>query len=285
MQEQRRLSWDVLLEISKYLPLNNAIDAFSPNILLKMKDDENFPIFLSNERSLVFSAVKKLFRPNRIQSFHLHQSNLTSMFDFKEYEFVQNVRSLHLYNFPNAFHIETCLRTFQSLERLSLWFLDEFNFDATILHHLRLPSTISHFRIHCAGVSCSHQPMEKVWNSSIVETMPSVTYFLFDLDCYALISTEQCKKGRTTCFFDQMANFIRKMINVKVIRFRLSSVHVEKLFHRDIWRNLIEHCRDLNKIFINVIKESEETNLIEHAAEIERDLQNIRLEVIFRLIF
>lgn len=265
--------------------MNDAVNSFSPNILLKIREEPNFPIHLSNRPASFISQVKNVINIRETRSLRIHFSELASTFDFAEFRTFENVVSLHLVDIQNAFQVERILKNLVSVQRLSLWFSDEMNFQTMLLHYLRLPSPITHLRIHCAGVACVHNSDGTDFLSEILEPMPSVKYFLFDIDHYPIIDTDQCRRRLATCFLQQMANFVRQMTKIELIRFRLSSYHVEKLFDRDIWRDLVTRCGRLNKIYFNILKESEVENLTQRVVEMEQDLQNIRPTVVVRLFF
>ena len=272
------------MEISRYLTLNDAVNVFSPEIVLELANRPTLPIHLSNRRAFALPLVKNYLNLQRVQSFQIYSSELESAFDYSAFEEYRGVMSLHLYDFRHCFQIERCLGTFSSTRYLSLWFTGELNFEQTLLHCLRLHNRITHFRLHCAGVACTHHQLVDDAMVPVLEPMESVRYFLFDLDYYPILSADQCKAHRSTCFLQQATNFIRPMINVQLIRFRLSSFHVEKLFDLESWRTLLTVCQQLNRVFIHVLMESETESFIERAATFEAELRTIRATMIFRLV-
>lgn len=122
------LPWEIIVEIAKYLSLNDAISAFSIDIL-RLLDNSELNFQLSNPSIPFIKMILKYFKVKQIVSLQL---NAIEMWSERNLSIFQNVISITLLNLPYDNEITYLEKYFPNLTCLSLWYDNEINFNEFI---------------------------------------------------------------------------------------------------------------------------------------------------------
>jgi hypothetical protein len=120
------LPWEIIVEIAKYLSLNDAISAFSIDIL-RLLDNSELNFQLSNPSIPFIKMILKYFKVKQIVSLQLNA--IDEMWSERNLSIFQNVISITLLNLlcdNEITHLETY---FPNMTCLSLWYDNEINFN------------------------------------------------------------------------------------------------------------------------------------------------------------
>ncbi|CAF1142598.1 unnamed protein product [Adineta steineri] len=199
------LCWELILEIVKYLSLNDAINAFSDSILISLKN-YNTKLQICEPSKGFIDLIRRKINLKQIVSLRVKSVPIWPDFEISYLSVFTNVVSLTLLNPWNIDQIKTYTILFPKLNCLSLWYDgDEVNFNtlSDILQQ-SFCQQIRRFEIHCAVTSCSHfqcPPYVKNLN---------VRYFLFDAGYFPLPSVNQGAIQNKLCFLLGIINFIKR---------------------------------------------------------------------------
>ncbi|CAF1229144.1 unnamed protein product [Adineta steineri] len=258
------LPGELMLEIVKYLSLNDAINAFSESILISLLK-YNTKLQICEPSKEFIDLIRRKINLQQIVSLRVKSVSMWPDFEISYLSVFTNVVSLTLLNPRNIDQIKTYTILFPKLNCLSLWYDGEVNFYT--LNHILQQSfcqKIRRFEIHCAITPCSHfqcPPYVKNLN---------VRCFLFYLGHYSLRSMTQCTTQYKSCFLLGIINFIKSMTNVRYVGLITNKYHLDKVSDCNQWKTLLDACPDLKKITIENIIPGEQ--LVTKAIEIYRTL-------------
>ncbi|CAF1089429.1 unnamed protein product [Adineta steineri] len=258
------LPGELMLEIVKYLSLNDAINAFSDSILISFKN-YNTKLQICEPSKEFIDLIRQKINLQQIVSLRVKSVPIWPDFEISYLSVFTNVISLTLLNPWNIDQIKTYTILFPKLNCLSLWYDDEVNFNtlSDILQQ-SFCQQIRRFEIHCAATSCSHfqcPPYVKNLN---------VRYFLFYFGHYSLLSTAQCTEQNKSCFLLGIIDFIKSMTNVRYVRLITNKHNLDEVSDYNQWKTLLDVCPNLKRITIESIIPGEQ--LVKKAIEIYRTL-------------
>ena len=149
-----------MLEIMKYLTLNDAVNAFSNNIFPMLRQhlrrtEIYEPFDLSTD-----TIVRKLI-PENIISLRLDTACHWSQSELRSLAIFTNVTSLTLLNFRNMITINIYKTYFPKLIRLALWYDNQIDFNVVKDIFVYLQRSIRRFEIHCPALVCSHNLVDR----------------------------------------------------------------------------------------------------------------------------
>lgn len=267
---------DVLLEIAKYLSLNETIHTFSTSILSALRRAQNkvhlvdpskrlievLPQHLDQQQITSIRLTKDLVRPNRAIPFA---------------SFTQLI-SLTLLN-PSSLHtLDQYLPHFPTASAVSLWFEGEFQFQPIFNRWQSSFTGVTRLQIRCAGACCDH--FESPYQGSRYAVDTTITSFIFDSGHYPLHPCHFCSRNDPVCFFRSAVEFIRSLVNIRRVRFVTDRLQLETFLQVDRWQELIRACVHLERVILQLLDHAE---LTEEANTIERQLRQIRSGMIFRI--
>ena len=273
----------MILEISKYLTLNDAVRVFSPEIVLKIKENR-WPVHISNKPELFIPMVLEHLDGRRIQSLSLDFLEMESTNDFENYQDFRDIRSLDLRNFQTAHQITAALNYFRNAEYCSLWFDDESIVDGLFHQDFFFSWSTTHVEIHCPGAICYHAATETIGSgASLWRPGTTVRSLLFDFGCFPLPSADECPTYGERCCLNWIVNRMSVFVHLEVLRIRVSSFHVEKLLFADLWRSTVQRCPQVHRVVIDLLDHSNDEAIQTKAATIENDLRSMRPNFRFRI--
>jgi hypothetical protein len=273
------LSWDIILEIAEYLSLNDAVNAFSTNILSLLRKNK-MKVHISEPSDKFMSMVLQKLDPEQIVSLRFD----TNGFGLKlELAALQNITSLTLLNLQFMEYISECAIHFPKLTRLLLWYDNEvgFNFLSSMFRHLQSP--IERLEIRCAGALCTHYDTKELYLPQMGNV--SINYFLLDVRHLPVTSTNECFRQYESCFLMTIIDLIKSMRNIRHVCFIVNKYNLEKLLHVNEWISLLYASSELKKVTLCVlgsVLEDEQVNT--KLLEIQNKFYNMRRIIKFQVI-
>jgi hypothetical protein len=275
------LPWEIIVEIAKYLSLNDAISAFSIDIL-RLLDNSELNFQLSNPSIPFIKMILKYFKVKQIVSLQLNA--IDEMWSERNLSIFQNVISITLLNLPYDNEILYLEKYFPNLTCLSLWYDNEINFNKFKNLFSQLWQRIKRFEIHCAGTICIHSNTDLLNKWSMKNS--NIEYFFFNVGDLSLISANNCFRYYTSCFLASTIDFIKKMTSIRYVYLIINKYNVEQLLNIYEWKTLINECLQLNKITLEVLGNTfYNEQLKEKGRNIQTQLRTIRQTIKFQIKF
>ncbi|CAF2147203.1 unnamed protein product, partial [Rotaria magnacalcarata] len=181
---QTRLGRNAIHHIVKYITLNDAINAFTINILPLLRERET-PVEICDPDSLFINTILPKLKAKQVISLRLTTNWFCTEQDLSRLNSFSNIFTLSLFNFPDIKLINIYQNYFPQIKNLCLWYDSEVNF--TLLHDLfgYLNYSIKRFEVHCPGYVCPHFNPDQCKVAFCGAY--GIEYFLFD---YLLITTQ-----------------------------------------------------------------------------------------------
>ncbi|CAF4409859.1 unnamed protein product [Rotaria sp. Silwood2] len=244
------LSSDIILEIAKYLTLNDAINVFSTNILLLLRQYEAKVEIYQPANEFINMILRKL-KPKQIVSLRLNTIWYWTQPELESLVISTNVISLTLLNFQEINSINKCETYFPNLIRLSLWYDNEVSvgFLNRIFEYLR--RSIKRFEVHCPALTCSHY-FSNQYNMTFSKNI-GIEHFLLDISHFPLSSMNDCLQQNESCFLMTTIDFIQDMSNIRDVRLITNKYNINKLLDLNEWRRLVDNCFLLKKITLKIL--------------------------------
>jgi hypothetical protein len=272
----------VILEICSYLSLNDAINAFSTNILPLLCEAKAKVHISESSGDFIKKVVRKL-EPEQIVSMYLNndESLLQTVFTFSS--MFKKVISLTLLNLRLLEKVSEYEIHFPKLIRLSLWYDNEIGFN--VLHSMFgcLQKSIERFEIHCPGALCTHYETQDFVMYNIKAY--NVRYFLLDIGQCCLTSTNECFQQHKSCFLMATIDLVRYMPNIRYFRLITNVNNVENWLDIDNWQRLIRFCFLLKTVTLQIIGgTSKDEQLYQKVWEIIYQLRDLGRSIKFRVV-
>ncbi|CAF1450233.1 unnamed protein product [Rotaria sordida] len=281
--KKTNLSWEVIIEICKYLSLNDAINAFSSNILFFLRKLKA-KVHIDDLSETFINTILRKIKSNEIISLRLN-SDESKLYMISNYlSLFNNVISLNLVNLEIMQQISEYEIYFPKLTCLSLCYNNEigFNLLQNVLSYL--PKSIRRFEIHCAGVLCTHYDIDEFNIESIYNF--NIEYFLLDIGQFQLTSANECYQHYESCFLNTIYDLIQWMRRIQCFRLIINKYNVKKLLQVDHWKNFLYKCNSLNKITLQVIGGILENDEIqEKVRELQLEFYCIRPAIKFQIVY
>ena len=271
---------DILAQINEYLSLNDAINAFSLNILPLFHQTRS-KVQLNSPSHRFLEMIPQYFDPRQIASLRTTDEFLPSERHFSTLRTFDQLISLTVIVRRALYLISSLLADLPNVHRLSLWFGGDiilFTFDK--LQMLAFHS-VTHLHIRCADPGWHHS-----WSGTQTDGYSkntTITSLIFDSEYYPN------DKGRNTLrrnnhrmssdLLRAMMKFIELLVNVQRVRLLASQFTIDSFLYADIWRDLINRCVRLDRVILQLVDDGDRT---QKAHEIEQVLRRSRPEMIFR---
>ncbi|CAF4653658.1 unnamed protein product [Rotaria sp. Silwood1] len=277
------LCWDIVLEIAKYLSLNDIVNIFPIDILPLLQNYKiRLPIIEPSDTFMKIMIEK--IDSEQIVSLCLKESHLKSIIQLTSASIFTNIIYLILIDLQHVNLINEFKTYFSNLTCLSLCYNNEIDFHriCKIFNHIQNP--IKRFEIHCGYVLCSHRRTRHFF-SKINNLNFTIEYFLLDMTHASMTFLTNCSQYYKTCFLMTTTDFIKLMPNIRYVRLIANNINVEKLLDINDWKSLVMACHHLEKVTLKVIKStSQDAQLTQNILQIQQELSNVRKEIKFHVI-
>ena len=272
---------DVWVEITKYLSLNEAINAFSLSILPLFRQAHS-KINLDNPSNRLVQMIGQHLDPRQITSVHIIDNNRGPTRDLSAFQMFDQLVSVTVFSQKSNNTNGGLLPYFPTARYVSFWFA--FEFDFILLLNLRHVSShrMTDLHIHCTGVCfIPFRPGNQKAGSSKNTT---ITSFIFDSTYkttnpthrqpYESLHVSSLKK------LPIPMKFIASLSHVRRVRLIVNPEEVQAFLEVDQWQQLINECLHLQRVTIQL---ADEGDFMQQAVNIEESLCRIRPEIIFRI--
>ncbi|CAF4273236.1 unnamed protein product, partial [Rotaria sp. Silwood2] len=273
------LSSDIILEIAKYLILNDAINVFSTNILLSLRQYEARVEIYQPANEFINMIIRKL-KSKQIVSLRLNTIWYWTQPELDSLVISTNVISLILLNLQEINSINKCETYFPNLIRLSLWYDNEVSVRFLNRIFEYLSRSIKIFEVHCPALACSHY-FSNQYNMTFSKNI-GIEHFLLDISHFPLSSMNDCLHKNESCFLMTTIDFIQDMSNIRDVRLITNKYNINKLLDLNEWRRLVDNCFLLKKITLKILGNIlQDEELVKKIAIIQEGLrQAVEFQVI-----
>ena len=272
---------DVWVEITKYLSLNDAINAFSLSILPLLRQAHS-KINLDNPSNRLLQMIGQHLDPRQIASVHIITENRRSSRDFSAFQMFDQLVSVTVFSRKSNNTNGGLLPYFPTARYVSFWFAFEFDFGLLLdLRHV-FSHRMTDLHIHCTGVCfVAFRPGNRKGGSSKNTT---ITSFLFDSAYKTTNSNHRQPYGSLQVSPSEklpiLMKFIAFLSHVRRVRLIVNPEKVQTFLEVDQWQQLISECLHLHRVTIQL---ADEADFTQQAVNIEQELRRIRPGIIFRI--
>ncbi|CAF3499226.1 unnamed protein product [Rotaria sp. Silwood1] len=148
------LCWEIIFEISQYLSLNDAISAFSIDILSLLNNFQS-KFQLPNPYDPFIKMIFRKIKSEQIVSLEFNTSQLWLETELAFLSNINKVISITLHNSPYSDQINEYIKCFPNLTRLSLYYDDKVNYFIFNEVLIQARQQIRRFEIHCPEIFCT----------------------------------------------------------------------------------------------------------------------------------
>ncbi|CAF4255601.1 unnamed protein product, partial [Adineta steineri] len=274
-----RVRWDVVLEIAKYLSLNDAINVFSPNVLpLLRRFQTNVQLFEPSD-SFIKMVLQKL-NPSQAVSVQFNAEDRLLNTEFNLLNRFDQVTSISLVNYHSIHEFIFHKILFPNITSLSLWYDNEIAFDAIRNMIIRLPTQIKRFQLHSSAVFCAHHSPNQTNSSS--EINRTLEYLLIDMTHFPFTTQNDCQQKYASCLLMTIIDLIRSMTALKRVCFITNTESFMNLLDVDEWRKLVYSFFKPKQVTLRVLGGGLDKNLI---MKMVSEIQNLFEQTMkFRMI-
>ena len=268
---------DVLVEIAKYLWLDDAIDAFSMNILPLLRDGYS-EVHLSSPSNEYLKMIVEHLDPRQIISVRFNGNLPPWERDFSPFRMFDRLTFLTVVHGKWLCASDYLLTRFPHIRVLSLCYEAEFNFGRLLCLRSLLSGSITSLHIRCADYISVHFSS----STQLYQHMPNpkITSFTFDSAHYGWPGENDYPPHHSSKVFTSVMEFIHSLVNVRQVRFITNRFRIETLLEIAQWVKLSRECAHLERVTIQVMGHVEFT---EQVKKIEEELRQLRPGVIFRI--
>ncbi len=191
-----------------------------------------------------------------------------------------NVKSLTLENFQKPMEIYDIKRYIPSPTCLSVRYDQQADFHNICKIFNLIPYSIKLLQIYCDFIRCSHHRIDLLF-ARVDNFNFSVESFVLNVDHTSKSIVNMCAQYHTKCVLRTITDFIQIMSNIRYVRIIVKTKgNPDTLLDVNEWMNLVNMCKQLKKITLQVINKPEDTQLQQKIEEIKNALNN---NIIFKV--
>ena len=268
---------DVLLEISKYLYLDETINAFSMGILPLLRDRHS-KVHLKDPPKRFLQMIPQHLAPRQVASLLITDDPRTPTGHLSLLRVFDRLTSLTILS-----ERAECPR-FPPPTRTSTYreWLDYSEDDSgrDLFRYLRdldsLP--ITHLRVRCAGECSNHFGIDN--QPQVLRRKSTIVSFVFDVKYRPLHwSTHQCFISSTD-FMDSAVRFIEALVNVQQVRLIIDRFDLLAIVCTPRWQQVFSRCVHLRRVIVELKGRGD---FQQFATESEQKFRQFRPGLIFRI--
>ncbi|CAF1501293.1 unnamed protein product, partial [Rotaria sp. Silwood1] len=245
------LCWKIILEISQYLSLNDAISAFSIDILSLLNNYQS-KFQLSNPFNPFIKMIFRKIKSEQIVSLAFTTSQLWLDTELTFLSNFNKVTSIILHNSSYTNQISEYINCFPNLTHLSLYYDDKINYYILNEVLIQVRQQIKRFEIHCPEIVYTDDDgIDQLKKRQMVTAR--IKFFLLDVGRYPSTSTNSHLQHYKSWFFMPLADLMKKMPNIQHIHIISNKYNIEYFFDDDQWKLVLNRCSQLKKITLQVL--------------------------------
>ena len=272
---------DVLVEITKYLSLVDAIDGFSISILPLLQQTHS-KVYLNDPSRRFLEMIPQYVDPKQIASIRVTDRLMKSERYFSTLQKFDQLISLTAITMLPTIRLSSLLAHLPNVQRLSLWC--EGSTRWFIGRHLKNLQFHSVTNLHIHGADSDEN---QYWGCGVKDEdskNTSITSLTFDTEYYPPYRARTVsQRNRREVYWSLLTftlKFIESLVNVQRVRLFASRLRVEPHLTVRSWQDLIKKCVRLDRVVIQLVDDGD---LTDEANNIEQELRAIRPEMIFRI--
>jgi hypothetical protein len=273
----------VILEITRYLSLNDAIKAFSTNILPIIRNSKR-KVHISDPSDAFMKMILRKLNPEQIVSVQFNGERPCSEINLTSSTMFDNVTSMSLLNLQHADEIILYKAYFPNLTCVSLHYDNEIGLKSLNAMLGRLETRIKRLEIRCGGALCTHYDTDE--RNIFGMGNYSLDYFSIDISHFPVVSRNQCFQQYASCFLMMVTDFIKNMCTIRHVRLITDECYLKKLLNVNEWKSLVYVCFRLETIILRVLGSLLNNVQVEKKQlEIQEALVNVRQNILFKVVF
>ena len=269
-----------MLEIMKYLTLNDAVNAFSNNIFPMLRQHLRLTEIYESFDLSTDTIVRKLI-PENIVSLRLNTEYQWTESELDTLTIFTNVTSLTLLNFQDMITINIYKTYFPKLIRLALWYDNQIDFNVVKDIFVYLQHSIRQFEIHCPALVCSHNLVDQ--SGETFTGSFSIQYFVLDMGNFSLPSISDCFYHEQSCLLRTTIPFLANMHNIQHFRLITNSYNAHILLDVDEWIRLIYTIDPLRKVTLQILRSMpSDEDILQKLTQLQSQLfRRVKFQVTF----
>ena len=236
-----------MLEIVQYLSLNDAVNAFSDNILLLLQEYHT-RVHLSQSNPAFVDRVLQTLNPEQIASFRIDTIHTKIDRYLSTTLKLTNIVSLTLFNSTDVLEINQNISQFPHLLCLSLSYDREVDFIIMASVFRQLCKPLKRLEIHGIGAFCMHF-YEYLLISSAASNA-HVKSLLIEVGHLLLPSRNQCRQEYQFCFLTTIKDLLSAMGSIRHVRLITDKHNLDQVLDWNQWTTLINKCSQLKTITV-----------------------------------
>ena len=262
---------DVVVEITKYLWLNESINAFTTSILPLLRDGYS-KVHLKNPSKRFVEMIPQHLDPRQVTSIRVTDDPGILGIDFTAFHIFDQLISLTILSERALRTIEQCL---PNVRRLSLYFDEPLSYNS-FYNLLNVPYyPVTHLHMRCASDRCDYyrdrnQQLPMVKNTTI-------TSLTLDLKYYPAGPPTQF---RSPHFLESALSFLELLVNVRRVRLITTSHYLESISRVPRWEQILSRCVHLNRVTVELTNGGD---FSEKSKKMEEMLRQFRPGMIYRI--
>ena len=235
----------MVLAISEYLSLNDAVATFSPGVLpLLWNYNLKLPaVHPSNEFLNVMNKTNNL---DKIIGVRVNADQLTEVLNITVSDKFNSMPALPFNDDEHLPQISLMDKEFSNLTYLSVLYEGETRFDKLYQIFHIIPHAVKYLKIHCRSIQCSYCSL-KILDSRQIISNQTVDSFVFHFNVTSQSLTKECCPHCPKCLLTTIIELIKLMPNVRNVRV-FNEENIEMLLDLEEWVNLMNSCQRLNTI-------------------------------------
>ncbi|CAF3341831.1 unnamed protein product, partial [Rotaria sp. Silwood2] len=278
------LCWDIILQISEYLSLNDAVSIFSTDIL-RLLQKSNRKLSIVEPSDIFMKTLIKKINYEKIISLRIKAISFNSTIKLVPSYIFNNVQSFTLVNLEDKKQINQFKKYFPNLTHLSFYYDTIVDFCVLCKIINQIPNSVKRFEIHCHYIHCPHRNGRQLI-TRMDQTNDTVEYFLLNMTHSFKTLINNCFQGYYTCFLVSTIDFIKSMLNVQDVHLIINEYNVKKFLDINEWKNLVDMRQQLKNVTLQSIRcMSQDTQLKEKVLEIQKELSTVRQTIEFQLMY
>ena len=256
---------ELVLAISEYLSLNDAVATFSPSVL-RVLWNYHIRLPVVDPSKEFFNVMSETNNLDKIVDLHLpanHFSQTTKLMSTNTFD---HVRSLHIHHLEGLRDIQTIKQYFVYLISLTLSYT-KLDFQRLYPIFEVLPTLVRDFIIHCDSIACSHYCSDIIF-VKLTNLNTTVENFVLHINHTSRSLINKCFQRYEKCILRTITDFIKIMSNIRNIRI-VTKGSIEPLLDFIEWTTSMDMCRRVETIQIRG------RNIILQDKQLHRNIQEI----------
>jgi hypothetical protein len=230
-------------------------------------------------------AMIEKIDPEQIVSLRIKAADLKSTMALARSSIFNNIISLTLINLQDINQIREYKTCFLKLTCLTLRYDNEVDFHSLCKIFNQIQSPLKRLNIHCDHIRCSHRHIRHLF-SMVNKLNDTIEYFLLDVAHISMGLTNGCSQYYDTCFLKSSTDFMTLMSNIRYVRLIINNDNVEKLLGVNEWKGLVEMCRQLRKVTLQLVEDKLiDKRVRQKILKTKEELNNVRDSIEFQVIF